>query len=413
MIFKKRKMGLLLVVSMLLILLLVACGGGNSDEKLPSSPSGYQTNMLTTSVSETEENVVPKVVQYDVFDDFHVSFFGVTGYGEVTVELSDTIPEVILDNLKYTVSATKDVSNGDKIKISLQYDPNILKKNGYEITNNSLEYTVYGLKELIEIDPFDGLVLNYSGISPFCTVNFNNAGCNKEAQKYVSYSLEKERFANGESVIVHATIAENITKETGYVISKGKESFEYLCGNMPYYLESLEGIDLTLLESELQDVLKSAISFKSKQELFGIDADSFCKKYDSNYQHFHDPAFVDVSDLQSNEAFLLTIKESKKDEFLKGDIKIYNSLRIVSTCCAETKDKYDRKFTGNFYLCFNIENIIVYPDGTLKWGVDKEYQFTYRSATLDSLHQARETAIWAFSDNYNIGQIEKKDWFDF
>lgn len=412
MIFKKRKMGLLFVVSILLTLLLVACGGSNSNERSPSFPSEHQTSKSTTSTSETEENTVPKTVQYDVFDDIRVSFSGVTGYGEVMVELSDTIPEGIADNLKYTVSSTKDVSNGDKIKISLQYDPNIIKKNGYEITNNSLEYTVYGLKELIEIDPFDGLVLNYSGISPFCTVNFNNAGCNKESQKYVSYSLEKELFANGESVMVHATIDESITRETGYVIAEGKERFEYLCENMPYYLESLEGVDLTFLESELRDAVKPTISFEETRTLFGIKSAVFFSKYGHTIYDSSLAPFTDVLNLKSNEAYLLTIKENKKDDFLSGDIEVYNSLRIVSTCYA-TSATSSKRVSGNIHLCFNIENIIVYPDGTLKWGINKEYGFTYSSSTIEGFDQACESAIWSFSNHYNIQQLEKDDWLDF
>ena len=199
MMFEKRKMGLLLALSVLFVLMLVACNVGEPDGESPSTPLENQTTVFadsTSADSEPDETVV-SLIQYDVFDNFHVSFSGVTGYGAVTVEMSDTIPEEIADNLEFSVSSTEDVSNGDKIIVTLQYDPNIIKKNGYQIIGDSFQYTVYGLKELTEIDPFDGLVLNYSGISPFCSVNFNNANCNKEAQKYVSYTWIKSCLQMG------------------------------------------------------------------------------------------------------------------------------------------------------------------------------------------------------------------------
>ena len=214
--------------------------------------------------------------------------------------------------------------------------------------------------------------------------------------------------------MVHATIDESITRETGCVIANGKESFEYVCENMPYYLESLEGVDLTFLESELRDAVKSAISFSCKDKLFGINASSFANKYGGKTAW---ACIHKVESLKSNEAFLLTIKETKKANFISGDIKRYNSLRIVSTCYVIGSRTCNGEHgitnaEGEIYVNFNIENIIVYPDGTLRWGIDDDYQITYSSVTMDGFDWTKNGAIWYFSDDYNIQQLEKDDWLD-
>lgn len=140
----KRKKGILLVVSLLVVLLLVACDMEDTDSKLQTAVSDRpkESITLTPSITEPETDSSIAIVRYDAFEDLQVSFSGVTGYGDVTVEMSDAMPEVIAKHLKYTVSSTANVSNGEKIKVTVQYDPNVMKANGYEIVSDSFEYTV-------------------------------------------------------------------------------------------------------------------------------------------------------------------------------------------------------------------------------------------------------------------------------
>ena len=57
--------------------------------------------------------------------------------------------------IKAKLDKEKDLKNGDKIKVTVEYDADLLKENKIKLTNTSFEIEVKNLEEGIDFDPFD------------------------------------------------------------------------------------------------------------------------------------------------------------------------------------------------------------------------------------------------------------------
>ena len=59
---------------------------------------------------------------------------------------------------------------------------------------------------VISLEPFDGIEILVSGISPYCIVTINNQNCSSDVQNNVIYSLDKTTYANGDTVTITAQL---------------------------------------------------------------------------------------------------------------------------------------------------------------------------------------------------------------
>jgi len=410
------KKGIFYVFVMILVatMLLVGCQNENMTTT-DVTTTGVTTGATTTSkvanhTSESDENHTPELIVFDVFSSIKVMFEGVTGYGVADIVYDESMPYFLKENLSYSVSSSNELVNGQKITVNLLYDSVLLERYGYQLKEDFLTYTVYGLQELIYVDPFEGLVVNSNGISPFGSISLDNADCSKDAQRYVNYNFAKEYYANGDSVVINATIDEDVTRSLGYAVSE--DSKEFTLSGMPYYLETMEGVDVSSIEAELRDSITSQTSFITNDELFGVRANSFCEKYIGKSSIAWIYLYTDVLSVQSKEAHLLTIKERQKQAFLEGDVSSYNRLTISTVCKAVAGiQNSENQQAGDIYLTFSIHNIIVYPDGSLGWGKTDpaSHEITY-SSTLTSLEKLVESTVTKYVDTYNIKKLDKNDW---
>ena len=262
-----------------------------------------------------------------------------------------------------------------------------------------------------QIDPFIGLKVDFFGISPFCTVAVNNAGCTPEAQQYVTYEVEGSYFAKGDVVTVKATLHD----ESGaYEIRAGREQAEFTVKDVPYYIESLDGLDLTFIKKELSDYIIAQTSFESKWEVFGVNAVTFMRTYGDGGNSYCD--FFNVSSTKSTDAYIISLKPRCATDFLEGEKDVYNSLRIIAACTAEAshQNSHSQWYTkGDIYVCFKLDNIIAYPDGTFGWGKSApESCLTTYSASLQGRKALSEETVTAYMDNYNVNVLDQKDWIN-
>ena len=322
-----------------------------SDKQPPSDSTNEADSSTTSDLTDTPETAQTPV--FNLFSEIYISFSGVDGYGIANIEFSDSLPQILKRSISYSLSSSQNLKNDQKITLNLAYDSEFLRKNGYNIADKSFEYTVYGLKELISIDPFEGLEVDYYGISPFCTAVINNSKCSEDAQAYVNYSIDGDYFANGDVVVIHAEIPQTITEQYGYFVETEKATANFKVSDMPYYIESLDNFEVSLIERELTDYVISQTSFERNWELFNINAKSFLDKYGDGGNTYC--SFFNVNSVKSEEAYLLTIKSTAKDKFLSQEVKQYNSLRVLAICTAEASHQDSPKKwwgQGNIYITF-------------------------------------------------------------
>ena len=111
---------------------------------------------------------------------------------------------------KYLIKAKadkeKNLSNGDKIKVTVTYDKELLKKNKIKLTNTSFTIEVKNLEEGVEFDPFDEkyLSVTFDGMDGEGKVNANSTA---DTPYNVYYDTDKySGLSNGEKVTVTAEI---------------------------------------------------------------------------------------------------------------------------------------------------------------------------------------------------------------
>lgn len=245
---------------------------------------------------------------------------------------------------------------------------------------------------VIAIDPFENLSYEVTGVSPYCKVIINNSECSEDAQLYVTYTLDKEYYANGETAIISATLSSAGDYE-GY----GLESTEtaYTISNQPEYITSVKDVDLSLLEAELSDyITANTTAAVGNWGLFDIHAagNSF-----SVYQS--------VDEIQKREVYFTSIKKIKEH----SDMDFYNSLNFVYSISATMKGgSIYTPLNVNVYVNISAYNIIKYPDGTIKWGKSNPDSYDFASsASTNSVDYMVTTCISVLAGDYNITRVEQ------
>ncbi|MBQ2744101.1 MAG: zinc-ribbon domain-containing protein [Lachnospiraceae bacterium] len=133
------------------------------------------------------------------------------------------------------------LSNGDKIIVTVKYDELLMEENDLEFTNAKKEYTVKGLVELEEIDPFEDVTVEFSGTSPNGYANYSR-GSDIDCVRWATMEFDNNSdLRNGDVVTLSIDPAsvDNAVKE-GYKFAV--TSKEYTVEGLDYYYESLDQI---------------------------------------------------------------------------------------------------------------------------------------------------------------------------
>lgn len=240
------------------------------------------------------------------------------------------------------------------------------------------------------LDPFDGLIVEFDGISPYCTISFNNAKCSNDVQQYVEYSIEENKvttqgkqFKLNEEVTVYASLKHSTDKT--FTLAKTQQ--KYKVENVPEYItEITKDIDLSNLKSEAKDYFDSITAFTTGGQALDIGSG-----YVSHTPIQHEDSYFSVMKLNSYSKF-----KNGRDCFNKIDI-MYSTTIKRSTYPA---GDYNRYFT----VC--AKNIVRYPDGTIGWGKNDpntlSFEYNVNGENLQSLINSNITSIKA---DFNVTKI--------
>lgn len=242
-------------------------------------------------------------------------------------------------------------------------------------------------KNATALDAFDGIKYEVSGISPYCKISINNQGCSEEVQNYVTYSLDKEDYANGDTAVITATLRSS-TGDTIYKLSSSEDT--YKVSGQTEYITSVDGCDFTTLKAELADYITATIASAKKSaadnrwgsaKIFGKGFDGF-----SN-------ATTTASDV-----YFSTVKLNKSTN--NADFKNRLSFTYKVTCTLDNK-------TEVFYACISAVNIIKTASGEIKWGSKNVDDLDFISENADgSLENCVTTLIMCNTADYNISKVE-------
>lgn len=167
-------------------------------------------------------------------------------------------------SIDYSIVSDKkeDFSNGDVVKIKMDCNEEKMQEVGINLTDTEFEYTVEGLKEATSIDPFDGLKVEFTGISPNIKVEFDTSDCDSYVRNNVNFYVDGDNgdFANGEKFTVTASYNEYKAEQNSIIFTNSSK--EYTVEGALEYPATLDGVDLTTIDTQFNDMLEAAMSDK-------------------------------------------------------------------------------------------------------------------------------------------------------
>lgn len=201
-----------------------------------------------------------------VLDTVEIAFTGMDGYGEAIITGQDAWIEAVMDEkgsdleklgtyvqlkkaVKFSLSETEGLSNGDKIELTVKVNEELLKEYGFKVKETAKVIVVDGLKEPEAYDPFSVMTVNVTGTAPNGRLDTRFAqsplyGLHIEADK-------NEGLSNGD-VITFKLVnndgedVEQLARQQGYTLTR--TTMQYTVTGINSYMHSLDQIPAATLE---------------------------------------------------------------------------------------------------------------------------------------------------------------------
>jgi len=146
----------------------------------------------------------------DIFKGLDIKCSGFDGKGEAWIYTSDLQPELYF--IRHKLTKTENLSNGEKVTVIAEdYKgrnnlEELLAELGYKAESLEYTYTVTGLDELAEYDPFSGISLVYKGINGNATAEIRTDYSVNDYIYLWDYTIDKsEGISNGDVINITAS----------------------------------------------------------------------------------------------------------------------------------------------------------------------------------------------------------------
>ncbi len=232
----------------------------------------YRIRLINTTYTVNVSDL-NSVESLNAFADISVSYSGTDGFGTAEVNTSKC-KQIVLDNFTFKISSSSNngkLSNDDVIKVvanctSLTYnsEDSTIEYNGkkYAVSkSSSSEFTVSGLGNVQELDPFENVTVNFSGISPRISVSgMNTDNATDLIRKFFDYKISQtSNLKLGDVITVTAEYKSGYTDETllesGFTLLKSKRT--YIVENVDAYASKAKDVDFTNISAEMRKQLSS------------------------------------------------------------------------------------------------------------------------------------------------------------
>lgn len=239
----------------------------------------YHIRLINTTytVSVSDLNSVESL---NAFADVTISYSGTDGFGKAEINTSKCKP-IVSDNFTFSITKSSnngELSNGDTVTVvanctSASYNPDdsTIDYNGkkYAVSrSSSSEFTVSGLESSKELDPFENVTINFTGISPRVTATGVNTDSASEIIKNTfEYTIsQSSNLSLGDVITVKAEYKPGFDDESllenGFTLLKSKRT--YIVENVDSYAEKAKTIDFTNIKAQMHKLLSSFKGYEIK-----------------------------------------------------------------------------------------------------------------------------------------------------
>lgn len=223
----------------------------------------------------------------DIFEYIEVKYTGVDGSAIAGIEPIDPMTNQdakdLVDNAIFTFEPSNTgLKNGDKLTVKVKLNSEFEKEfnEKKKLASTSKEYTVDLYSEASTIDPFDGLVVDFSGKQGEGKASVDKSGvkapdaATKNILSNVEYVVSKDSKLNqGDTVEVSLKYNEAVRKELkAKNMSFKTEKKNYIVEGLAVSPESVKDIE------NVNDLSKSALdALKNKHAEKGLKAENYQK----------------------------------------------------------------------------------------------------------------------------------------
>ena len=162
----------------------------------------------------------------------------------------------LIDSITFDVKPDSDLSNGDVVTVTASWNEDYEKKAGVKILSKEQKFTVEGLEEVKEVDPFEDIEVTFSGTPPYVYPNWTN-NSDDDYLRYLWFNFEDyDSLDVGDTVTLTVDESEENALANGYKFTQ--TSKEYIVSGVDSYVTSAADIsadNLDSMKNEATDVL--------------------------------------------------------------------------------------------------------------------------------------------------------------
>ena len=279
----------------------------------------------------------------------------------------------------YRADVSEGLSNGDTVTVKISLDKDLAKEYGYSFTGLERQFTVEGLTEAIEIDPFaedifgEGRVVNVTleGIDPFVSLTIRNTATLGEPIRGITYRADKDwELKNGDVITVTASLDKRFQQQ-GYVLSRTE------------FTITVEGFDrYASAPSDLtQEVLRQIADRAYQECLWGNSVEIYDGRSNKT------PWGAEILNIHVADTALLAVNRQIDNEYSFLLVPVYKTIT--------TDEWYDMDSGTHMTMTwtdvvgyYKFSDVIVHPDGSVsyyEYYVDMKGNYT-DSAVADTLY---------------------------
>lgn len=288
-----------------------------------------------------------------------------------------TPEEEFSDSLNSAYNSIKNWASSASSELSKSYN--------YSSNSTSSEKSSEISTNLKKIDPFKNLKITYTGSSPYIKASTDSTQCDSTVNKYFEFKTEDKYLRNGDEFTVTAVYNADNLEEDGFYIDTDTQT--YVVDAQPEYITSVDGLDLSALQSELNDKRVAVTAANKGDSTFaGINIPWFSGYFDS------------ISSEKLKSTYLLSMKKNFEEKFNKDNF--YNRYIQIYEYVLNTHNGKNGNEKEKVYVVIYANNLANDGKGVLSWDLEldsKGYE-EYNSAVNDYVTSKKEY--------YNVSEIK-------